>query len=86
MVSNVKLIKLEAEGAEPEVLEGLKKNLGKVEYITVDCGFERNEDKFSTLGYCSNYLIKNNFEILDFGYPRIVLLFKNKSFLHNQRN
>lgn len=73
----IKLIKLEAEGFEPEILQGLKKNLNSVEYITIDCGFERGVKQESTIAECSNYLIKNNFKMINFGTTRIVTLFKN---------
>jgi len=73
----IKLIKLEAEGFEPEILQGLKKNLNYVKYITIDCGFERGLDKQSTICECSNYLIKNNFKMIDFGTTRMVVLFEN---------
>ena len=73
----IKLIKLEAEGFEPEILQGLKKNLNHVQYITIDCGFERGINQESTIAECSNYLIKNNFKMINFGSPRIVTLFKN---------
>jgi FkbM family methyltransferase len=76
----IKLVKIEAEGAEPEVLMGLKKNLNKVNYITIDCGFERGLKKESTLVKCVNYLLENNFKILDFSNNRVVVLFKNKLF------
>ena len=74
----IKLIKLEAEGFEPEILQGLKKYLNYVEYITIECGFERGIKQESTIAECSNYLIKNNFEMIDFGSSRIVTLFKIK--------
>ena len=74
----IKLIKLEAEGFEPEILQGLKKHLNSVQYITIDCGFERGIKQESTIAECSNYLLKNNFEMIDFGSPRIVVLFKIK--------
>lgn len=74
----IKLIKLEAEGYEPEILQGLKKHLNSVQYITIDCGFERGIKQESTIVACSNFLLKNNFEMIDFGFPRIVTLFKNK--------
>lgn len=74
----IKLIKLEAEGFEPEILQGLKKHLNSVQYITIDCGFERGIKLESTIAECSNYLLKNNFEMIDFGSPRIVALFKIK--------
>ena len=73
----IKIIKVEAEGFEPEILQGLKKNLNYVEYITIDCGFERGMKQECTIAECSNYLIKNNFKMIDFGAPRIVTLFKN---------
>ena len=73
----IKLIKLEAEGFEPEILQGLKKYLNSVEYITIDCGFERGVKQESTIAECSNYLIKNNFKMINFGAPRIVTLFQN---------
>ena len=73
----IKLIKLEAEGFEPEILQGLKKYLNYVEYITIDCGFERGIKHESTIAKCSNYLIKNNFEMIDFGKHRLVTLFNN---------
>ena len=73
----IKLIKIEAEGFEPEILQGLKKNLNYADYITIDCGFERGINQESTIAECSNYLIKNNFKMIDFNAPRIVTLFKN---------
>ena len=75
---NIKLIKLEAEGAEIEILEGLKKNLSKVEYITIDCSFERGVEQQSTFVECNNYLMKNNFELINFDIKnRIIMLYKN---------
>ena len=44
----IKLLKLEAEGFEPEILRGAKSILGKVEYIAVDVGFERGTEQEST--------------------------------------
>ena len=37
----VKLLKLEAEGAEPEILEGLGDKLNLIHYISADLGYER---------------------------------------------
>ena len=73
----IKLVKLEAEGYEPEILQGLKKHLRSVDYITIDCGFERGIKQESTIAECSNYLLNNSFKMIDFGTPRIVTLFKN---------
>ena len=51
--------------------------LNYVEYITIDCGFERGIKQESTIAECSNYLIKNKFKMIDFGKSRLVTLFKN---------
>jgi len=40
-ISAVKILKVEAEGAEPEVLDGLGDLLRNISYITVDAGPER---------------------------------------------
>jgi FkbM family methyltransferase len=76
---NIKLIKIEGEGSEPEILEGLKKNLKKVEYLTIDVGFERGVEQKSTYDECKNYLINNNFELINYNKKKCVLLFKNLS-------
>ena len=78
---NIKLIKIEAEGAEPEVLEGLDKNISKVNYITIDAGFERNGK--STISECIHYLLARNFELIDFYQDRVGLLFKNRNIKKN---
>lgn len=74
---NVKLIKVEGEGAEPEILEGLNKHLNKVEYITVDAGFERGINQESTLVPSINYLTKKGFKLIDYSKKRTSVLFKN---------
>ena len=68
---------MKLKGAEPEVLEGLDKNISKVNYITIDAGFERNGK--STISECIHYLLSRNFELIDFYQPRVGLLFKNKN-------
>lgn len=72
----IKLLKLEAEGAELQVLMGMGRLLERCEYITADVGFE-NKNK-STLPEVTNYLLERDFEIISFGFPRIVVLFRNK--------
>jgi FkbM family methyltransferase len=75
----IALLKLEAEGAEPEILEGAKKILRHIRYITADCGAERGIKKESTLIPVMNILQKYGFEPVSFGLPRAVMVFKNKS-------
>ncbi len=75
--SQIKLVKIEGEGSEPEILEGLNKNLSQVEYLSIDAGFERGIDQKSTFEDCKTYLKKNNFELINFDKKNYVLLFKN---------
>ena len=72
----IKLLKIEAEGAEPEALLGCERLLHKIDYISADLGFERGVLKESTLAPVTNYLLSNGFELVNVGYPRIVALFK----------
>lgn len=75
--SPIKCLKLEAEGAEPEVLIGLGEKLQDIEYICADVGFERGFRQESTLAEVSNILIANNFEMVKVGKNRLCVLFKN---------
>ncbi len=77
---NIKLLKLEAEGAEPEILSGLIKCLKNFEYISVDLGFERGISQESTLPAVTNYLLLNGFIVKDISRSRLALLFKNTRF------
>ena len=76
----IKCLKVEAEGAEPEVLEGLGDKLSKIEYITADLGPERGITQQSTLPQVTNFLLSNGFELIDFNKGRWGALFKNKNF------
>jgi FkbM family methyltransferase len=75
----IKLLKIEAEGAEPEVLEGCEKILSKVEFISADLGFERGINNQSTLAPVTNFLLSRGFKLIEVGYPRVVAMFKNQS-------
>ena len=74
-----KLLKLEAEGAEPEILEGATGVLDCFEYVTTEVGFERGVSQDSTLPQVANLLISSGFRAVHFGSPRPVLLFVNEA-------
>ena len=76
--SPVKLLKLEAEGAEPEVLEGLGEKLKFIEFITADLEYERGISCHSTLEPVTNYLLKNDFELIEVAKGRLCAIYKNK--------
>jgi FkbM family methyltransferase len=63
-LQNIKLLKIEAEGYEPEILLGLKKNIHKINYIAVDGGAERGVNKETTIEFIDDHLKKINFKLL----------------------
>jgi FkbM family methyltransferase len=73
----IKLLKLEAEGAEPEALEGSSGLFDRLEYITADLGCERGKDQLSTLPQVTNYLLGHGFELVEVNHRRVVALFRN---------
>ena len=77
----IKLLKIEAEGAEPEVIEGARQTLKRVQYVSVDVGAERGISHEMTIIPVINALMAQGFELLDFGYPRFVVLLRNLKLL-----
>lgn len=75
----IKLLKLEAEGAEPEIISAGTKALSSTSYIVADVGPERGFDKETTLVPVLNALQALGFELLKVGYPRLTMLFRHKS-------
>jgi FkbM family methyltransferase len=75
----IKLLKLEAEGAEPEAMAGCEGLLDSIEYISADLGFERGVDQTSTLGAVTNFLLARGFEIVANGRKRLTVLYRNKT-------
>ena len=62
-LERVRLLKLEAEGLEPEILEGAGPVLNRIDYIAVDGGPERGLKAETTIETLSNTLIGNGFEM-----------------------
>lgn len=80
---NIKLLKIESEGYEPEILIGLKNNIDKINYIAVDAGAERGVNKDTTINFVDDYLKERNFKLLyidNINNKNIRALFKNLKF------
>tara|TARA_B100000579_G_C22848332_1_gene865804 strand:- start:3734 stop:4615 length:882 start_codon:yes stop_codon:yes gene_type:complete len=75
----VKLIKIEAEGYEPEVLFGAKETIKNTTFITVDSGPERGVDGKTTLAKVTDFLYENGFKLIEFNPKRYVCLFINEN-------
>lgn len=77
--TKIKLLKLEAEGFEPEIIQGYKKYLSNTEYVVADLGPERGNSAEPTSPEVINYLLNRNFEIINQTLARNVFLFKAKN-------
>ncbi len=77
---DIKLLKLEAEGAEPEIVFGAKGILNKIKYISADLGFERGKKQESTFAEVNNFLMSNNFLLVKVSQKRLTAIYKNINF------
>ena len=75
-IKKIKLLKIEAEGFEPEILKGAIKTIQKTKYIAVDGGFERGTDKSETYTSAVNFLVSRNFELVSTNFQSLKALFK----------
>ena len=75
-LEKIKVLKIEAEGAEPEILQGAIKTLKKTEYVTLDGGPERGITQSTTIEECINILVNNDFRLLRINMRRGTALFK----------
>ena len=78
-VKEVGLVKLEAEGFEPEVLQGIDLRATNIKYFAIDCGPERPPNDQSTLVDCLNLLLKNGYELINYNPLRHSILMKKTS-------
>lgn len=76
----VKLLKVEGEGAEPEIIEGLGNKLELINYISADLSDERGPMLEYTVTQVTNLLLSNGFELLYFSPDRFIFLFRNLKF------
>jgi hypothetical protein len=62
-IKRVDFLKVDCEGAEPEMLEGLKKYRNIIKYFSIDCGAERN-GKFTYKEVINSFSKNKNFQLL----------------------
>lgn len=79
----IKIMKLEAEGAEPEILEGAARTLERVEWILADVGFERGVKAESTLPAVVHTLLSKGFQLVSLRPGRLVAIFKNTKLVND---
>ena len=80
-IGMIELIKLEAEGAEPEILLGGQETLEKSRYVVADLGPERGADLEETFESSNRILEQYGFELIGrYELGRKCYLFRNKRF------
>jgi len=75
----IKLLKIDAEGYEPEVLEGAKNIINNIDYVSVDFGGERGVNEDTTIIEVNNFLYENNFKMIALSNIRMVGLYKRNN-------
>ena len=80
-IDEITILKCDAEGAEPEVLDGAIETLKKTKIVAIDCGPERGIEGERTDISVKNHLISIGFDIIKerFG-NREILVAQNSSF------
>lgn len=73
------ILKLEAEGAEPEILDGARATLPRLHYLAVDCGYERGREKRHTFIDVCDRLLPLGFRPVEANLRRVTVLFKNSA-------
>jgi FkbM family methyltransferase len=75
--ASIKLLKVEAEGGEPEVLEGATGILPRVRFVVADCGFERGSENHATADEVIRLMVASGFTCIGCYPERLILLFRN---------
>ena len=79
-INRIEVLKVEAEGGEPEVLQGARNTLSRCKYITVDCGPERGTSNADTLVQVREILFEAGFQMKGTNLTRMTVLYENQSF------
>ncbi|MEO0677011.1 MAG: FkbM family methyltransferase [Pseudomonadota bacterium] len=70
------IFKLEAEGAEPEILEGATETLKRIDWIAVDCGPERGASNDNTFVAVHDALLAAGFALREVRPQRLTTLYE----------
>ncbi len=73
----IKLLKIEGEGAEPEILAGGREMLETIVHCCVDCGPERGLSQDHVIAPVCNQLFAAGFELVDVNLERQIFWFRN---------
>ena len=71
------VLKVEAEGAEPEVLQGAERVVSAVDWVTIDCGYERGMERDHTFVETNNFMQDHGFRLCQAKFDRVVALYRS---------
>lgn len=77
-IGRIQILKIEGEGAEPEILAGSKDIISRVAHCTVDCGPERGPSQDHVIPQVCNFLFDAGFELRDVNLERHIFWFQNR--------
>jgi FkbM family methyltransferase len=69
------ILKIEAEGAEPEVLQGAEGLLDAVDFVAIDCGYERGREKAHTFVEANEILVRHGLTPIAANFKRVTMLY-----------
>ena len=75
--SGTVIFKIEAEGAEPEVLEGAVETLAQVDWVAIDCGYERGVERAHTFVETNTFMQDHGFRLWRAQLRRVTALYRN---------
>ncbi len=81
----IRLVKLEAEGAEPEILQGMVNSLPHIDYVVVDMGPERGVAQENTVPAVVTALHSHGFDLIEFREKRLMGLFRARHISARQK-
>lgn len=73
------VLKVEAEGAEPEVLQGAAGLLPAFDYVAVDCGPERGPERKDTFVETNTLLSDAGFRPVAANFRRMAIVYRNRA-------
>lgn len=75
--TSIKLLKIDAEGFEFEVLKGAENLLSSIKFIAVDAGFEKASNTSDTFNEVNQFLLSNGFDMQNKNLERFTYLYVN---------
>lgn len=73
----IKLLKIDAEGFEYEVLKGAENLLSSIKFIAVDAGFEKDSNTVNTFDEVNEFLLANGYNLENKNLVRRTYLYLN---------